>query len=224
MRFAELAGFAYNITFGTTDWKRSKLRGWRTPEGIRIGSTYQALRKAYPKAGWNGGEPGISNRSNWLVQRHPFKGGNYQLRFLVDRHLSKVASGHVLRIEVQWWAPPVECTLAAGSAPGPAGEPTGKRIRGSCRGGTLWYSAAGGQAVPLSLTYEGLGDAYISSAKSPFDPTCNQGGCRARARDWAIDVTLGFDSTASGVEVQVHAPCGYYALPENPRRLRYSFL
>jgi hypothetical protein len=61
----------------------------------------------------------------------------------------------------------------------------------------------------------------IEGLSSPFDPNCSSGGCRARARDWAVDVTIVFGSANSGVEVGVQAAFGDHALDEPGPKYRF---
>lgn len=219
-------GPVYRLQFDTPSWAKSRLRGWRTPEGIGIGSTYRQLERAYPKLGWNLGEKDNPDRSNWRVAPYTFGGQQYSLRFLVDRAVRRVASGHVIRIELMWYGPPLECKLVASAAPGPQGEASGMRIQGSCSGETyirLVDRSLGGSIGRLDLSFEGTGGARISSAASS---TCTASGgsygrfgalCKSNAAGWPVDVTVGFESSPGPVVINVRNPNA--ALPTRNLRL-----
>lgn len=210
-------GFIHYMQFATTNWRTSRLRGWRTPQGIRIGSTYQALKRAHPQLRFNGSELERPNVSNWLAPLYTLGGNRYTLRFLVNRRVPQVGTGRVIRIEVQWFGPALACNLVAEAAPGPEGEPAGKRIHGSCSGAPpSWFSGR-----PVTLSFEPHRGAGISSITSPFDPSCSTGSCRARASDWRVDVTLGFVFAETGVDVIVTQPAGYRNLGTETLRLPF---
>ena len=208
-------GIVHYVSFESRSWRSSKLRGWRTPEGVRIGTPYPTLKRAYPGIKWNLGEAANRNRSNWLFTRYTHDGGEYSLRFLVDRGLPQVNAGRILRIEIQWFGRPLACTLSSVAERGAEGEPVGRRIRGSCSGAGLARElerSRTGRVSPLTLTFNGVDGSEIASAAST---TCTVGrgsfgtvvaACPSGPDTWPVDVLLGFGSTAAAVAVEVRQP------------------
>jgi hypothetical protein len=81
VRFSPGTDVASALTFFTTDPSRTRLRGWRTPEGIRIGATLAAVRRVYPR---------LRRSDEFGFVRHvapfyEFRGARYDLWFVLAK-------------------------------------------------------------------------------------------------------------------------------------------
>ena len=92
------------VQFTTSDWSRSRLRGWVTPEGIGIGTTYKVLKRIHPNIRSVERDLGSEGRnsSSWALVEYEFEGSVYYVRFLLDRNLAQRSSGHVRGIYVDF--------------------------------------------------------------------------------------------------------------------------
>lgn len=211
------------VAFYSLSWRKSRLRGWSLG-GVRIGSTFDAMKRAHPKVRW---VRSSGRGSLWQVVRYDLGGQVYQLTFSLDRGAAERVSGHVLELTALWFGPPLTCTLTSQPAPGPEGEADGRRVRGSCSGATrsrLYESAEKSGIRPLRLDLEPRGAAEITSVggrRCPGAPSTSGGyaDCRADATGWPVDVTLGFDTAPGGIDVAVQQPFGIG--PETARELRF---
>jgi hypothetical protein len=150
------------------------------PEGIRIGSGFNAVKRVYPRLLRSDEGARIWH----VLPYYTFPGARYDLWLNLDRGLRDLTHARVEEISVDW------------------------------------YGAAGGKATP-PLTFTGLGGAAVSQASTPFDANCSIEGCGARARDWVVDVTLAFTTTATGVEVRAQTPAANRALDGPGPRYRF---
>jgi hypothetical protein len=213
-----------NVDFYSASWRNSRLRGWSLPGNIRIGSTFAALKRAYPKVRW---VRSSGRGSTWIVPRYDLGGQMYQLTFFLDQGAVERTSGHVLQLSALWFGTPLTCKLDSTPARGPEGEVDGRRIRGSCSGATrarLDEEAQPGGIRPLRLKFEPRGAAQITSVKASRctggpSTTGGYADCLADANGWPVDVTLGFDSDLSFLEMTVQQPAGIP--PEVAKELRF---
>jgi hypothetical protein len=201
--------WATNIAMNTSSARKSRLRGWKLPEGVGIGSPFPAVRRAYPTVRWLSST--TANTSTWGMTGYEHAGSRYTLTITFDAATRKVASGRVVNLGITWVLPRVTCALTLETASPPEGAPAGRRVRGSCKGAAL-YAAVVGRAHPLSLRFRGVQGAQVTSASSPFDPACDVDACQTRASDWAVDAILGVSAADAGVEVRVRVPFG----PDGP--------
>ena len=218
--FVKRSNILYLVTFHSPTWRKSRLRGWSLPRGIRIGSTFAATKRAYPTLRWLRSS---GKGSSWSVQRYELGGQEYGLGFFLDKGAAERASGHLLQIAVLWYGRPLRCTLASEHAEGADGESAGRRIRGSCSGaeGARLQEAGQGGIRPLRLEFGPRGGEITSVAgpRCPGAPSSGGGyaDCKAGAKDWPVDVTLGLDSEPSSLDVTVNQPV---AVPEGTADLR----
>ena len=221
--FANQSNVLHLVTFYSPSWRQSRLRGWSLPKGIRIGSTFAATKRAYPTLRWLRSS---GKGSSWSVERHELGGQEYRLGFFLDKGAAERASGRLLQIDVLWYGRPLRCTLASVPADGPGGEPAGRRIRGTCSGAesARLHEAGRGGIRPLRLEFTPRGSEITSVAgpRCPGAPSSGGEGyadCKAGAKDWPIDVTLGLDSEPSSLEVTVNQPVG---VPAGTAGLRFK--
>jgi hypothetical protein len=210
---------ALTISLTTSKWQRSRLRGWKLPGGLGIGSPFPALRRAYPTIRWSSGVATMREGSVWLVLAHEIAGNRYRLKFMVDAGAARAASGHVFGVEILRLLPQVSCRLTVAPAPAPPGAAAGARVTGACSPAAE-YAANWGRPVSVPISFATSGGALITSASSPFDPSCRPTSCAARAADWAVDVTLGLDQPGARLEATVNVRSIPGADADGPDKLR----
>ena len=203
--FDQRTRWAYNLTMRTNSAQKSRLRGWRMPEGIGIGSPFTAVKRAYPKVRYL--RSGAANMSTWGVLSYEHAAGHYILNFTFDRATRAVSSGRVVSFDLIWQLPRFTCSLAAASVPPPDGAAAGTRVRGSCAGAATYFELQG-RRFPLELEFLATRGGEITSATSPFDPDCSPERCKTRVADWEVDVTLGISAPGTRLEARIQIPPG----------------
>ena len=203
--FDDRTRWANTLTMRTNSARKSRLRGWRMPEGIGIGSPFPAVKRAYPKVRWL--RSGAANMSTWGVLSYEHAGGHYILNVTFDRATRSVSSGRVVSFDLIWQLPRFTCALTAETVPPPAGAASGRRVRGSCAGAEAYFELQG-RRFPLELEFLATRGGEITSATSPFDPGCSPERCQTRVADWAVDVTLGTSTLDTRLEARVQIPPG----------------
>jgi len=201
--FHDTTRSAHDLSVATSSARTSRLRGWKLPEGIGIGSPFPAVKRAYPKVRWL--RSTAANTSTWGVLSYEHTGGHYTLTFTFDRATRKVSSGRVAQLGIAWQPPLLTCSLSPQPAAPPEGAAAGRRVRGSCKGAAI-HAEFWGRAVPLPVRIVGTTGGQVTSATSPFDPNCTDDSCYARPSDWAIDMIVGLSAPDARLEARVGPP------------------
>ena len=201
--FHDHARWARDLAMYTSSSRKSRLRGWKLPEGIGIGSPFPAVRRAYPKIRWL--RSGAANMSTWGVASYEHRGGHYTLQFTFDQATRRIAAGRLVDLRLILQPPLLTCALALETAAPPDGAVAGRRVRGACNGAAT-HAEFWGRPVPLPVKLVGTRGGRVTSARSPFDPNCTDDTCRARPADWAIDITIGLTAADVRLEARVGPP------------------
>ncbi len=201
--FYETTRWANDLSLATSSARTSRLRVWKLPGGIGIGSPFSAVKRAYPTVRWL--RSGAANMSTWGVLSYEYKGGHYTLQFTFDRATRRVSSSRVLDLRLAWQPPLLTCALALETVPPPVDAAAGRRVRGSCKGASI-HTQFWGRAVLLPVRIVATRGGQVTSATSPFDPNCTDGSCHARSTDWAIDMTVGLSAPDARLEARVGPP------------------
>ena len=201
--FHDTARWARDLSMVTSSTQKSRLRGWRLPGGIGIGSAFPAVRRAHPALRWL--RSTARNTSTWGVASYEHRGGHYVLNFTFDKATRKVSSGRVLTFGLTLQPPLMTCALALETVPPPEGAAAGRRVRGSCKGAAT-HAEFWGRPVLLPVRVIATRGGHVTSATSPFDPNCSDDSCYARSADWAIDMTIGLSAPDARLEARVGPP------------------
>lgn len=200
--FYDTTRWAHDLSLATSSPRTSRLRGWKLPEGIGIGSPFPAVRRAHPTLRWL--RSTAANTSTWGVPSYEHSGGHYTLQVTFDRATRKVSTGRVMQLGITWQPPLLTCSLTSESVAPPEDAAAGRRVRGSCKGAAI-HAGFWGRPVLLPVRFVGTG-GHVTSATSPFDPGCTRDTCHARSADWAIDTTVGLSTPDARLEARVGPP------------------
>jgi hypothetical protein len=200
--FHRLTGWATGVSLRTSSAHASRLRAWKLPGGIGIGTGFPAVRRTFPTVRWTGSS--AVDTSEWGVPSYVHQGTNYAIQFTVDRATKSVSSGRLIAVGVSWLPPLLTCRLEVATVPPPDGAVAGRRIRGSCSGASI-YAANWGRPAPLRVRFV-ASPGYVTSTSSPFDSECGRDACLARSTDWAIDATVGLSTAEARLEARVGPP------------------
>lgn len=91
---------AATLSLTTSSWQRSRLRGWKLPGAIGIGSPFPAVERAFPTLHWSSGVSTTKDGSVWLVDTYDQADGRYRLLFTVDAGAKRAAAGHVVGLDL----------------------------------------------------------------------------------------------------------------------------
>jgi hypothetical protein len=91
---------ASTLSLSSSNWRKSRLAGWKLPGGIGIGSEFAALRRAFPTLHWSSGISTRRDGSRWIVTEYEHGGAVYRLLFSVDAGAPRAASGHVFGVDI----------------------------------------------------------------------------------------------------------------------------
>jgi hypothetical protein len=201
--FHDTTRWAVDLSLSTSSARTSRLRGWKMPEGIGVGSPFPAVRRAYPTIRWL--RSGAANMSTWGVPSYEHAGGHYTLQVTFDRATRKVSAGRVVQLGIIWQPPLLTCALRSEVVAPPEGAASARRVRGSCTGAAV-HRELWGRPVLLPVRFVAVGGGDVTSVTSPFDANCTQDTCHARSADWAIDTTVGLSTSGARLEARVGPP------------------